>query len=171
MPFFGKSHLANRERIALTGATWLLVVVAMFLLLIGLSRAIWRIHSHDVIYQENHYGMDPVVLYFHLSVVLSLSIAGIMVLLRRVSIALMVVLIPFGFFANFAITFFNRWSWMIELNRSYADPEAESGFLISFFGTYVDIADYVSLFTILLLAIWYIWILVRNYHSAGSRFS
>ena len=169
--FFGKSLLSNRERNALTVATWLLVLIAIVLVLIGVSRSLWRIHSHDVIYQESHYGMDPVVFCFHLSVVLSLLLAGMMVMLRRIGFGLLLLVIPLGFFANFAVTFFSRWAWMNEINRSYSDPYTERGFLVSFFGAYVDIVDYVSLFTVLLLIGWYVWILVRGHRSAASRLS
>jgi hypothetical protein len=168
---FGKSQVSNRERIALAVATWFLAFTGIALVVVGISITYLDIHSHDVIYQENHFGIDPVVLYFHLSVVVSLLVAGLMVLFRRIGLALLVVFIPLGFFANFVVTFFNRWVWLVELGRRESYQDMGSGFLSNFFGTYVDIVDYVSLFTILHLIGWYVWILVRSSRSFGSRLS
>jgi hypothetical protein len=127
------------------------------------------VRSYNVIYRENHYGIDPVISLFRVSVLICLLLAGSLIAARRVGLALLVAIVPIGFFLNFIIAFYNEWQYVIGPAPGLPDPEIQSGFLFYFFSRYVDLFDNVSLFTVSFLVVWYAWILVRSFRLESNR--
>ncbi|HJS52427.1 MAG TPA: hypothetical protein VJ781_11045 [Pyrinomonadaceae bacterium] len=170
MPVLGKSSVSISERNGVVVATWLLPFVVITLLMIGVLQSLISYHP---VYHVEEYGTDPVIALFRLSVVTGLLISGALVLIRRISLALIFVVIPLGFFVNVVTVFGVRWQEYLKANRELGDKLlfSWSYFIRKVLPQQVDAIDFISLSIILFLVVWYVRILIRDARLRTSELS